>query len=382
MGRFWVAVAMLMLSVFPCTTAAGAQDIEGAQSYGPDSPLAVFNRDLVEKVKKSCIYISMMTTTYGYLSGSQMHSIGSGVIIMSLPEENAALAVTNHHVAESTVMLQITLWDHSTYKAEMLTSDPGIDAALIKIYDIPPDAYEPATLGNSDEVQVGEPALAIGAPGSDEALGVNREDRFETWGLHQSTTMRVVMGRQYEPYDFIQTWAAWRNDLGWQVMTNLPFRFSTNAPISGGNSGGPLFNCKGELIALNHAGAGFGPNVTQNENYSIPINPVKKLVFEYLDKGTYEIPWCGMDILLPANYTDPVQIYRFIERHTDLKRLEVLGVRKNSPAKRAGLEQGDIIVEFDGARFPPWLNCAPTFSAWRSASRCPCSWSATGARLN
>jgi serine protease Do len=341
MRNLMVAViGLILLAAIP----AAAQD-----APADATPLAAFNRDLVNKVKKSCIYIWIMNAEGGFSEGV---GIGSGVIIMSLPEENAALAITNHHVAGASTVLQIETWDRKTYKAEMLTTDAGIDASLIKLYNIAPDAYEVATLGNSDEVQIGEPALAVGAPGNQSSVNTNRSDPMSTFGLHQSTTMRVVTGRQSDPYEFIATWAGWRGDLGRQVMTNLPFRFITQSPISGGNSGGPLFNAKGEVIALNHAHRGFGDNINQNENYSIPINPIKKLVFEYLDKGTYEIPWFGMDVIIPANFTEYQQIQEFVERYVNLKQIEVFGVRKNSPAERAGLQQGDIITEFDGRTFP------------------------------
>jgi S1-C subfamily serine protease len=341
----------LIVAVIGCVLLAGAVPAYAQEQAADATPLSVFNRDLVNKVKKSCIYIWIMTAAGGYSEGV---GIGSGVIIMGLPEENAALAITNHHVAGDSTMLQVETWDRRTYKAQMLTTDAGIDAALIKIYDIAPDAYEAAVLGNSDEVQLGDPALAVGAPGSGAAQNTNRSDPSSTFGLHQSTTMRVVSGRQYNPYEFVETWSfpSWRNELGYQIMTNLPFRFITQSPISGGNSGGPLFNTDGEVIALNHANSNMGASINQNENYSIPINPIKKLVFEYLDKGTYEIPWFGMDVIIPKNFTETAQVSEFVERYVDMKKIEVFGVRKDSSAERAGLQQGDIITEFDGRTFP------------------------------
>ncbi len=343
----------LLVAVIGCFMLFGAVPALAQDAPTDATPLAAFNRDLVNKVKKSCIYIWIMNSAGGY---SQSTGIGSGVIIMGLPEENAALAITNHHVAGDSTLLQVETWDRKTYKSEMLTTDAGIDASLIKIYDIAPDAYEPAVLGNSDEVQIGEPALAVGAPGNSTAVNTNRGDPMATFGLHQSTTMRVVTGRQSDPYEFIMTWAGWRNDLGRQVMTNLPFRFITQAPISGGNSGGPLFNNQGEVIALNHAHRSFGSSINQNENYSIPINPIKKLVFGYLDKGAYELPWFGMDVIIPPNFSQSQQIQEFVERYVDVKKIEVFNVRHDSPAERAGLQRGDVIIEFDGRTFPDLID--------------------------
>jgi C-terminal processing protease CtpA/Prc len=74
-------------------------------------------------------------------------------------------------------------------------------------------------------------------------------------------------------------------------------------------------------------------------------------VFDYLDKGTYELPWFGMDVLIPPSWTNFQQIQEFVERYMDIDQIEVFGVRADSPAERAGLKKGDIILEFDGRVF-------------------------------
>ena len=190
-----------------------------------------------------------------------------------------------------------------------------------------------------------------GAPGSGDAVNTERSDPFITFGLHQSTTLRVVSGRSTNPYLFIQTWAGWKARLGRQIMTNCPWRFVMQSAISGGNSGGPLFNSRGECIGLNHAHFGPGAAISQHENYSIPITFCKKFAFQILDTGKYELPWFGMDILVPSYVDDYGKAAEFVERYLDQKKFLVFGVRKNSPAERAGLQDNDVIIEFDGRTF-------------------------------
>ena len=335
-----LALAVLIFAAVPAT----------AQDSGSEvSETTKFNRSLVNSIEKGCIYIwAMSPGSSGFL---QPMWIGSGVIFMAVPEENACYALTNHHVANDTTLLQCEAWDNSTYKAQMVATEPGIDCALIRIEGIPRDKYEPCILGNSDETRIGDTALAVGAPGYGDAANTERDDPMITFGLHQSTTLRVVSGRSTNPYLFIRTWAGWKGDLGRQVMTNCPWRFVMESAISGGNSGGPLFNAKGECIGLNHAHFGGGAGLSQHENYTIPINFCKKFAFQILDTGKYELPWFGMDVLIPKYFDDYYKTAEFVERHLDESKLVVFGVRSDSPAERAGLQQGDVIIEFDGRTF-------------------------------
>ncbi len=349
MGRLWVFAVLHTFIAVLCCGAATAQEANSTTSYLPASPLAAFNRDLVDKVKRSCIYITAVPTAPQPNSmGTYSFWIGSGVIFMALPEENAALALTNHHVGSDTLIMKANTWDRHSYRVELLTTDPGIDTAVLKILNIPPDAYEVAPLGNSDMVRLGEPCLAVGAPGSQEAQNIDRSDPFGQWGLHQTTTMGIIGGIETSPWDHMDFHLAFQ-DMGKEAMTNLPYRIKCMSVINGGNSGGPLFNSTGELIGLNHATSGSG--LGELQYFTIPINSSKKLAFEYLDKGTYEIPWFGMDVLIPPTSLNYSGLATFIEKNLDLKTITVFQVRHDSAAERAGLKMGDIIIEFDGLTF-------------------------------
>ncbi|MCC7479287.1 trypsin-like peptidase domain-containing protein [bacterium] len=344
-------VFVLLLSM----SAQAAPKMQDRPDLGATS---TFGRNLVEKVRKGAVYISAMASQGGPL---QEAWIGSGFIFQAVPEENAAYVLTNHHVAQETAILQIETWDHSTYKGQLVATEPGIDVALVKVFDIPPDAYEVNVMGDSDKVQIGDAALAIGAPGSADSALSNRSDPFITFGLHQTTTMRVVMGKHAEPFEYIGAWASWRTDLGQQVMTNCPYRFVVQSAINGGNSGGPLYNADGEVIGLNHAHFGAGSVITQNENYTIPVNFARKFAYDILNNGKHEIPWFGMDMIFPPEYIPQSSadggaaasqaMTEWVEKHYEPDVLRVLSVREDSPAERAGLKKGDVILEFDDRHF-------------------------------
>jgi serine protease Do len=353
-------VIIALLAIPLMASAAGKKPGKGgAAPVKTKSSESVFGRDLVNKVKKGVIAIWALGNGDGVLEPAW---IGSGFIFQSLPDERAAYALTNHHVAQGTAMLQCELWDNSTYKAQMVMTEPGIDIALIKLMDIPPDAYEVNVIGDSDQVVIGEPALAMGAPGSAESYNANRSDPSISFGLHETATLRVVTGKQTDPWECISAWVSWQNELGREVITNLPWRFVVQSAINGGNSGGPLYNAKGEVIGLNHAHFGPGATVSQNENYTIPINYAKNFADQIINTGKYELPWCGLDLIFPPNLSQRSEnISEFVEKYYDPKVIRIHSIRRDSPGTQAvpekeadgiGLRKGDIILEFDGQAFP------------------------------
>lgn len=228
-------------------------------------------------------------------------SLGSGVIVS--PD---GYIVTNNHVIEHSDDIKVTLFDKRTFKARVIGADPKSDIAIIKI-----DSKGLPTLpfGDSNNLQVGEFVLAIGNP----------------FGLNHTVTMGIIsaVGRanvgiaDYE--DFIQT----------------------DAAINPGNSGGPLVNIKGELIGINTAifskTGGF-----QGIGFSVPSNMVKFIMNQLINEGKVTRGWLGVTIQdltpeLAQKFGIGIQ-----------KGVLVSDITKNSPAQRAGILRGDIILEFDG----------------------------------
>jgi serine protease Do len=317
--------------------------------------------EVVKKVRRSVIRINSGVQIDVPVAFQAGEGGGSGVVFQINYDDGTAYAVTNHHVSGRAPLQSVAFWNGIEYKAEMIATEPGIDAALLKISGLPdernlPDSqktYIAAPLGDSDKVQIGDYCIAMGSPGSDDGVNANRDDPWGDFLLQQTVTMRVVTGKDTEAVQLITDWAGWRHEQGFEVLTNLPWRFRVSAAINGGNSGGPSFNSRGEVIGLNHAGV--GPQwavLMQNSNYTIPINFVKNFVYQVLNTGKYEIPWIGFDILVPQGYVQGSQIEEFAEKMYDPKVARVLGVRRESPAAKAGLRQSDVIVQFDGMTFP------------------------------
>ncbi len=230
-------------------------------------------------------------------------NLGSGVIV-----SKEGFIVTNYHVVEKADEIRVILYDKRSFKGEIVGFDQKTDIALIKI-----SAAELPTLlwGNSDKLRVGEFVLAIGNP----------------FGLSHTVTMGIVsaIGRvsvgisDYE--DFIQT----------------------DAAINPGNSGGPLVNIKGEVIGINTAifskTGGY-----QGIGFAVPSNLVQSVVDQLIKYGKVMRGWLGITI---QNITPELaQKFNFKDTNGAL----VTEILKGSPADKAGLIRGDIIIEFNNKK--------------------------------
>jgi len=239
-------------------------------------------------------------------------SLGSGVIV-----DKDGYILTNNHVLVGAgervradiekMEIKVTLNDKREFDAKVVGRDPDTDVAVIRI-----DAKDlPAVkLGDSDELQVGEWVLAIGRP-----LGLSHT---VTAGIVSATGRSNVLDTvTYQ--DFIQT----------------------DASINQGNSGGPLVNIRGEVIGINTAiatAAGIPGNI--GIGFSIPVNMARGVMKQLIEKGKVVRGWLG--IWLQEVDKDIAEKYGLEEPGG------VLVIQASGPAKEAGLEQGDLIMEFDG----------------------------------
>lgn len=228
-------------------------------------------------------------------------SLGSGVIVS--PD---GYIITNNHVVEKGEEIRVTLFDGKTFKGKLVGADPKTDIAIIRI-----DASKLPTLtwGDSERLQVGEFVLAIGNP----------------YSLSHTVTMGIIsaVGRanvgiaDYE--DFIQT----------------------DAAINPGNSGGPLVNVKGELIGINTAifsrTGGY-----QGIGFAVPSNMVRIIMDQLVQRGKVTRGWIGVTI----QELTPELSQKFGAQRA--QGALVSDVMKDSPAAKAGMRRGDIILTFDG----------------------------------
>ncbi len=230
--------------------------------------------------------------------GFEQNSLGSGFII-----DREGYIMTNNHVVENADEIKVKLADGKEFDAKVAGRDPKTDLALIKIDGA--SGLHPVAMGNSDDLKVGSWVVAIGSP----------------FGLEQTVTAGIVSAKGRiigsGPYDdFIQT----------------------DASINPGNSGGPLLNINGEVIGINTAIIASGQGI----GFAIPVNMAKEVLPQLKDKGKVTRAWLGVGI---QEVTEPLaRSFELKERKGAL----VSQVFKNSPAERAGIEQGDVILAFDG----------------------------------
>lgn len=228
-------------------------------------------------------------------------SLGSGFII----RENGYI-LTNHHVVESAQTIQVFITGYEEpLEAKIIGADPELDLAVLKVKGDKPFPY--LKLGNSDTIQVGEWSVAIGNP----------------FGLDHSVTVGVISAKG-RPLT-----------IGNQHFKNL---LQTDASINPGNSGGPLLNLNGEVIGINTAINAEG----QGLGFAIPINTVQEVLNDLIEKGKVSRPWLGVSI---QDMTKELANYF----HTDIEHGAIIVyVAEDSPAEKAGLKQGDIILEIAG----------------------------------
>jgi serine protease Do/serine protease DegQ len=224
--------------------------------------------------------------------------LGSGVII-----DKRGLVLTNFHVVKGADEILIRLSDKREYRGQILGTDPKTDLAVVKFH--PDQEITVASLGNSDALRVGEWAIAIGNP----------------FGLDQTVTVGVIS-------------ATGRSDVGIATYENF---IQTDASINPGNSGGPLVNLKGQVIGVNTAIVAAGQGI----GFAIPINMVKRVVEQLVDKGKVVRGWLG--VALQPLSPDLAQSLGLAGTNGAVVGSTITG----SPAAQAGLQQGDVIIAYD-----------------------------------
>lgn len=234
--------------------------------------------------------------------GMKQTALGTGILI-----DSSGHVITNAHVVDGADTVRVKLEDDREFKAKVKGRDTKLDIALLELEGA--KGLPAATLGSSEALRVGEYVIAIGNP----------------FGLGHTVTMGIVSAKSRTigagPYDdFIQT----------------------DASINPGNSGGPLFNARGEVIGINTA---INPN-GQGIGFAIPIDDVKAILPQLLESGHVARGRLGVFIQpVDANLAKALGLDK-------PKGAMVAQVEKNGPGSKAGIENGDVILQVDGVDVP------------------------------
>jgi S1-C subfamily serine protease len=263
--------------------------------------------------------VQIVSTTRGAAStdifgdpvpGATQRALGSGFVI-----DKDGHIVTNYHVVRGASSIEVSFSNQETRSAKVVGTDPSTDLAVLKV-DVDAKALTPLSLADSDEVQVGDPVVAIGNP----------------FGLERTVTAGIVSALQREvsaPNDY-----------------TIDHVIQTDAPINSGNSGGPLIDAQGRVIGVNsqiETANGGGGNV--GIGFAIPSNTVKSVVAQLLDDGRVDRAFLG--VTLQDVEPDVAQVLRLPAKEGVL----VSSVKPGSPAAKAGIVGGDTQVVVAGESY-------------------------------
>ncbi|MBC7530129.1 MAG: Do family serine endopeptidase [Oligoflexus sp.] len=271
----------------------------------------------------------------------QQAGVGSGFIL----DLDKGYIVTNNHVVEGADEIDLKLSNGETYEAKVLGKDPNTDIAVVQIKDAKFNRKGLAqlSLGSSDDVQVGEFVIALGAP----------------FGLEFSQSFGTIS-------------ATSRGSLGITALGNF---IQTDAAINPGNSGGPLLNMNGNVIGMNSAifsksgsSAGIG--------FAVPSNLVKEVALQLINKGKVSRGYLGVG--LAQDLDDDLTSAMNLPKGT--RGALVAKVERNTPAAKAGIESGDVITEVNGRSIHSGAELSNSVGLMQPGSKVKVSYFRAGAK--
>lgn len=242
----------------------------------------------------------------GFNRPRNQNSLGSGVIVSA-----DGLVVTNHHVIKDADEVKIAMADGREFEAEIILNDEASDLAILKVNQ--PDSFEAVEIGDSESAQVGDLVLAIGNP----------------FGVGQTVTSGIIS-------------AVARSTRG---ISDFGFFLQTDAAINPGNSGGALIDMRGRLIGINTAiySRSGGSN---GIGFAIPSNMVRVAIQSSETGNTLKRPWIGASFQeVTADIAEQIGLDRPVGAL-------VVGVVDGSPADKAGLKIGDVLLAVNDNRVP------------------------------
>jgi serine protease Do len=265
-------------------------------------------------VSPTVVYVEATKPGGGSTPGNKTRSVeesGSGVIIRAPGQRDFLVLTNNHVIAQATPeQVAINLMDGRVLRPGRVWADPESDVAILRLDGV--DNLPVATLGNSDKARVGQWVLAIGSP----------------FGLNQTVTHGIISARE-------------RGQISLGSTIRIKDFLQTDAAINPGSSGGPLVNLDGEVIGINTAIASHNGS-NSGVAFSIPINLVKRVMTQLLEKGSVSRGYLGMQ--LADNFEPAAALKLGMDR---VQGALVETVYPDTPAATAGLRNNDVVLLLD-----------------------------------
>jgi len=275
--------------------------------------VAIYSQQYVDPLGNGVFLVPQQVKT-----GTEKQQVGAGTgFIVS---EDGLVLTNKHVVSDDAAEYTVIMSDSKEYPVKVLAKDPVQDLAILKI-ESDGIKFSPLSLGSSDDIQIGQSVIAIG-----NALGE----------FQNTVSVGVISGLG-------RTVVASGSTVGTETLEDI---IQTDAAINKGNSGGPLLNLKGEVIGINTAVSSSGQNIS----FAISIDKAKKDIEQVKSIGKISYPYVGvLHVLITKQYAESKKLA------VDYGALLVEGedepaVATGSPAEKAGLKEGDIILEMGGER--------------------------------
>lgn len=298
-GRKWIIVAIGLFLMIMSVSRIVPGWSQAGSGRGPAALLLPQEQQIISIIRRISPAVVAVKT---YNKSGEEDGVGSGVIVTSNGD-----VLTNNHVITGSAKIVVTLADGRDLTAKSLGGDPSIDLAVLKIEA---NNLPVASIGDSDNLQVGQIAIAIGNP----------------YGFERTVTVGVISALRRTIPD------------GDESLKNL---IQTDARIFPGNSGGPLLDSNGNVIGVNTAVVGGRVGVL---GFAIPINTAQDIMRQVQTQGRIIVPWIGISYgeinsEIAQKFSLPVE-----------EGVIVASVDKNGPAALAGIRRGDIIISVEGTK--------------------------------
>ena len=315
--RFVRALCMIMALALPasCAMAESAETVTYDVVYSSENPIP----EIARNVRPAVVEVLVSQESWDpvtRIASVDLLGGGSGCYVRATDEGGYIL--TNYHVVEGGHVITIKWLDGTEMDAELVGYDDGTDIAVLKFSQSAPEGVQVIPLGDSDALEIGELAIAIGNPGAGSEV------------LTGTVTAGIISGLE--------------RVANAQNFTRSVSVIQTDAAINTGNSGGALLNAKGELIGIPTLKYMYSYDVVyEGLGFCIPINAIRDFIDQIIDTGKVVRPRMGMTVAAVDGPEDPMKTI-------PPAGVQVYEVEKGGPADKAGLMSGDIITHANGSR--------------------------------